>query len=73
MFIKTGNFDGAKQLAHDIKGVSANIGANHMAQVCEALNVGLSRNIENSRIITLKSEFDKHLHDVLKEVRKYLP
>jgi CheY-like chemotaxis protein len=73
MFIKTGNFDGAKQLAHDIKGVSANIGANHMAQVCEALNVGLSRNIENSRIIALKSEFDKHLHDVLKEVRKYLP
>ena len=72
MFMKTGNYDGAKHLAHDIKGVSANIGANHMAQVCEALNVGLSRNLEHSKLISLKSEFDKHLHDVLKEARKYL-
>ncbi|WP_345971160.1 ATP-binding protein [Sulfurimonas sp. HSL1-6] len=73
VFIKTGNFDAAKKLAHDIKGVSANIGATHMVQVSEALNVGLSRNLENSKLLALKSDFDRHLHDVLKEARKYLP
>ena len=73
IFMKTGNTDAAKKLAHDIKGVSANIGANHMVQVCEALNVGLSRNLENSKLQALKHEFDRHLHDVLKEARKYLP
>jgi len=72
IYIKTGNFDGAKKLVHDIKGVSANIGANHLSKVSDALNIGLSRNIEHSRLLVMKHEFDRHLLEVLKEVRKYL-
>jgi signal transduction histidine kinase/CheY-like chemotaxis protein/HPt (histidine-containing phosphotransfer) domain-containing protein len=72
MLIRTGDLDGARKLCHDIKGVSANIGAMHLAQVCEALNMAIM-NKEEKRLATLAEEFNRHLHAVMKEARKYLP
>jgi len=72
MMMRTGDLEAARKLIHDIKGVSANIGAMHLSQVCDALNHALM-NREESRFTTLISEFNRHLHAVLKEARKYLP
>jgi len=72
MFMRTGDHEGARKLCHDIKGVSASIGAMHLSQVCDALNHALM-NKEDSHFPSLISEFNRHLHAVLKEARKYLP
>jgi len=72
MMMRTGDLEAARKFIHDIKGVSANIGAMHLSQVCDSLNHALM-NREESRFTTLINEFNRHLHAVLKEARKYLP
>ena len=72
VFIKTGDLEGARKLCHDIKGVSANIGAMHLAQVCEAMILAIVHK-DDTKVVTLADSFNRHLRAVMQEARKYLP
>ena len=72
LMLRTDDLEGARKLCHDIKGVSANVGAMHLARVCEALNMALINREEANKLRTLAEEFNRHLHAVMQEARKYL-
>jgi two-component system, sensor histidine kinase and response regulator len=71
MLLRTYDFDNARKLVHDIKGVSANIGAVHLSQASDALSRALLGR-EEEKLPVLREEFIRHLHAVLKEARKYV-
>ena len=73
LLLRTDDLEGARKLCHDIKGVSANIGAVHLSRVCEALNLALINREDPKKLHTLAEEFNRHLHAVMQEARKYLP
>ncbi len=72
VLMRTDDLEGAKKLCLDIKGVSANIGATQLAQVCTRLHEALSKG-EEKELLSLTEAFDEALQAVLKAIRKYLP
>lgn len=71
MMMRTNDFEGAKQLCLDIKGVGSNIGAVALASVCTDLLEALNNN-DQKNLPALTKAFNTQLDAVLKEARKYL-
>ncbi|NOQ36908.1 MAG: transporter substrate-binding domain-containing protein, partial [Methylococcaceae bacterium] len=67
-FIHSGNYEEARKIAHNIKGVSANLSANNLAQAAAAIEKACSNN-ELANIEQLMADFDEALNLALQAAR----